>query len=161
MTTRAFPFAALVLAHEAPEPAGREIAELARTATDVGAMPVIVAVPFAVDLPGNARIVRTRAGGSAIAAIRLGMAQLTNTVARAALLVPYGAAETSLVSLLALLDASKRSGDALVAFEGAALDSAAVLVPRDAWLELVTLGENGMRGVAARRSVVRVPPPPD
>jgi hypothetical protein len=33
-----------------------------------------------------------------------------------------------------------------------------VLIPRDAWLELMTVGESGMDAVAARRRVVRVSP---
>lgn len=160
MSARAFPFAALVLAHGATESDAPLIAELAGAAAEVGAMPVIVAAPFVCDLPAGARLVRTRPGGSTIAAIRVGMAQLTNTVARAAIVAPHAATETSLVALLALVDAAKRSTDAIVAFEGAALDGAVLVVPRDAWLELVTLGEGGMSAVAARRRVVRVPAPP-
>jgi hypothetical protein len=160
MTTRAFPFAALVLAHDAQESDGARVAEVARTASEAGAMPVIVAAPFAWEPPGAARLVRTRAGGSAIAAMRVGMAQLTNTVARAAIVAHYGAGETSLIALLALVDAAKRSVDAIVAFEHVALDGGVLVVPRDAWLELVTLGEGGMSAVAARRRIVRVPAPP-
>lgn len=160
MTARAFPFAALVLAQDALVSDAARVAELARTAADVGAQPVVVAIPFEAELPSAARAVRTRAGGSAIAAIRLGMAQLANTVARAALVVPIGAEQTSLVALLALVDAAKHAGDAIIAFENADLDGSALLVPRDGWLELVTLGERGIGAVAARRRVVRVTAPP-
>jgi hypothetical protein len=89
---------------------------------------------------------------------RLGMPQLTNTTAQAVLIVPLRGATRPLVSLLALLDAARRSDDALIAFEGAMLDDSPVLVPRDAWLELVTIGEGGIDAVAARRSVQRVAP---
>jgi molybdopterin-guanine dinucleotide biosynthesis protein A len=116
---------------------------------------VIVAAPPDVE-PGSARVVRTRAGGAPIAAIRLGMAQLTNTVARAVLLVPCDAESVSLPTLLALVDAGKRSEGAIVAFEATALDGSPLFVPRDAWLELVTVGEGGMDAVTARRPVVRV-----
>lgn len=160
MTARVFPFAALVLAHDAPETDAPRIAEVAGAAAEVGAMPVIVAAPFEGDLPAGARLVRTRAGGSTIAAIRAGMAQLTNTVARAAIVAHHAARETSLTALLTLVDAAKRAEDAMVAFEGAALDGGVLVVPRDAWLELVTIGESGMDAVAARRRVVRVPAPP-
>jgi hypothetical protein len=160
MTARAFPFAALVLAHDAVASDAARVAELARTASDVGALPVVVAIPFDAELPSAARLVRTRAGGSAIAAIRLGMAQLTNTVAQAALLVPIVADQTSLVALLALVDAAKQAGDAIIAFEDADLDGSVLLVPRDGWLELVTLGERGISAAAARRRVVRVNAPP-
>ena len=156
MTARAFPFAALVLAHDAAESDATRIAEVARAAAEAGATPVVVAAPFECDLPSGARLVRVRAGGPAVAAIRVGMAQLTNTVARAAIVAHHGAAETSVIALLALVDAAKRSADAIVAFERAALDDGVLVVPRDAWLDLVTLGESGMSAVAARRPVVRV-----
>jgi len=127
-------------------------------ATDTGAAPVVVAAPPGVEL-GSARVVRTRPEGTPITAIRLGMSQLTNSVARAVLLLPYDAESTTLVALLALLDTGKRSEGTLVAFDGAALDRSPLLVPRDAWLELVTLGEGGMDVVAARRRLTRVSVP--
>jgi hypothetical protein len=156
MTARVFPFAGLVIAHDAtPADAGR-LADLARVVADAGAAPVVAAVAPNVDAPADVRVVRTRPQGSPIAAIRLGMAQLTNTVAGAVLLVPVGAEPASLVALLALIDAAKRDDRAIVAFDGASLDSSPVLVPRDAWLDLVTLGESGMNAVAARRRVRRI-----
>jgi len=160
VTLRAFPFSALVLAHDATDADAIRVAEVARAAADAGATPVVVAAPFDCELPNGARLVRTRASGSEIAAIRVGMAQLTNTVARAAILAHHGARGTSLVALLALVDAAKRAQDAIVAFEEESLDDSVVIVPRDAWLELVTVGESGIGVVAARRSVVRVPAPP-
>ena len=109
---------------------------------------MVVALAPEVDAPPGTRVVRTRANGSAIAAIRLGMAQLTNTVARRpARAARRGAA--SLVALLSLVDAAKRDEQAIVAFSSASLDESAVLLPRDAWLELVTVGESGLDAVAA------------
>lgn len=154
MTAPTFPFAGLLLAHEASAPDATRVAELARTVADAGASPVVVALAPDVAAPPGTRVVRTR--GSAIAALRLGMAQLTNTVARAVLLVPLRADRASLVALLALVDAAKRNEQAMIAFESAGLDESAVLLPRDAWLELVTVGESGMDAVAARRRVVRI-----
>ena len=156
MTTQAFPFAAVVTANDAAPTDGALLVELVRLATDAGAAPVIVAVPPGVEVPGATHVVRTRPSGSPIAAIRLGMAQLTNTRARAALLIPYGTERKSLVALLALIDAGKRSPANIVAFEGAPLGRSPLLVPRDMWLELVTLGESGMDAIAARRDVLRV-----
>ena len=155
MTEQVFPLAGLVAAPRATAAAGVRILELARMVADAGAAPVIVAAPPDVALEGL-RVVRTRPQGTEIAAIRLGMAQLTNTVARAVLLVPVDAASTTLTSLLALVDAAKRAEGAMVALEGATLDRSPLVVPRDAWLELVTLGESGMDAVAARRRLVRV-----
>jgi hypothetical protein len=156
MTAPVFPFAGLLIAHDASATDASLVADLARTAADSGASPVVVALAPDVAAPAGPRVVRTRAHGSAIAAVRLGMAQLTNTVARAVLLVPLRAERTSLVELLALVDAAKRDEQAMIALSNTGLDESAVLLPRDAWLELVTVGESGMDAVAARRRVVRV-----
>jgi hypothetical protein len=84
------------------------------------------------------------------------MAQLANTSARVVLLLPHDAPAASLVELLSMVDAAKRAPDVIVAFVGAPLDASPVLIPRDAWLELVTVGENGLDALAARRRVERV-----
>jgi hypothetical protein len=156
VTAHAYPFAGLLTAHDAAPTDGARVAELARIIADAGAAPVVVTLPRDVEAPPHARVVRTRAQSSAIASIRFGMAQLTNTVARAVLLVPLGAESTSLVALLSLVDAAKRDQRAIVAGSAGSLDGCALLVPRDAWLELITIGEGGMDALAARRSVIRV-----
>jgi len=156
MTTPVFPFGGLLVAHDASAVDATRLAKLARTVADAGASPVIVALAPGVEAPAGTRVVRTRAHGTAIAAVRVGMAQLTNTVARAVLLVPLNAERVSVVALLALIDVAKRDEQAIVAFSSASLDDSAVMLPRDAWLELVTVGESGMNAVAARRRVVRV-----
>jgi hypothetical protein len=151
-----FPFAALLLAHDATDADVAALESLARDAATIGATTVVVALPSNVQAPGSTRVVRVKLGGAPVTALRLGMAQLTNTSARAVLLVPLRGAHRPLGSLLALLDGAKRSGDALVALENAGLDESPVLVPRDAWLELVTLGEDGIDAIATRRGVRRV-----
>jgi hypothetical protein len=156
MTSQAFPIAALVLGHDADPSRTAAITALVAAARDLGAVPVVVAVPPGIELPAPARVVRTRESGSRIGAIRLGMAQLANTPARVVLLLPQVASAPSLVALLSLVDAAKRAPDAIVAFAGAPLDESPVVVPRDAWLELVTVAENGLDAVAARRRVERV-----
>jgi hypothetical protein len=156
MTSQAFPIAALVLGHDADPSRTAALTALVATARELGAVPVVAAVPPGIDVPAPARVVRTRASGSRIGAIRLGMAQLANTPARVVLLMPQSSSVTSLVALLALLDAAKRAPDAIVAFDRAPLDESPVVVPRDAWLELVTVAENGLDALAARRRVERV-----
>jgi hypothetical protein len=158
MTSEAFPIAALVLGHGADPARASAIVALVATARDVGATPVVVAVPPGIEVPAPARVVRTREAGSRIGAIRLGMAQLANSPALIVLLLPLGA-RPSFVELLSLIDASKQAPNAIVAFAGASLDESPVLVPRDAWLELVTVAESGLDAVAARRRVERVDVP--
>jgi hypothetical protein len=156
MTSQAFPIAALVLAHDADPSRSWALAALVATVRDLGAAPVVVAAPPAIELPATVRVARTRESGSRIGAIRLGMAQLANTSARGVLLWPHDAPTASLVELLSMVDAAKRAPDVIVAFAGAPLDASPVLIPRDAWLELVTVGENGLDALAARRRVERV-----
>ena len=156
MTSQAFPIAALVLGHAADPSRAAALGALVASARDVGASPIVVAVPPGIEVPASARVARTRASGARIGAIRFGMAQLTNAPARVVLLLPEAGDAPQLVDLLALIDAAKRAPDAMVAFAGASLDESPVLVPRDAWLELVTVGENGLDAVAARRRVERV-----
>jgi len=159
MTSQAYPIAALVLGHDADPSRAVALGTLAAAAHNVGATPVVAAVPPGIELPAPTRMVRTRPSGSRISAIRLGMAQLANSPARVVLLLPHTGEAPSLVELLALIDASKRAPDAVVALAGASLDESPVLVPRDAWLELVTVAENGLDAVAARRRVERVESP--
>jgi len=159
MTSQAFPIAALVLGHDADRSRTAALSTLVAAARDAGAAPVVAAVPPGVELPAPTRVVRTRAAGSRIGAIRLGMAQLANSPARVVLLLPLSVDAPALAELLSLIDASKRAPDAIIAFAGASLDDSPVLVPRDAWLELVTVAENGLDAVAARRRVERVDVP--
>jgi hypothetical protein len=161
MTSQAFPLAALVVAHDADPSRVAAIAAMVATSRDLGAVPIVVAAPPTIELPVTARVVRTREAGSRINAIRLGMAQLANTPARVVLLWPHDAPTPSLVHLLSMADAAKRAPDAIVALDGALLDGSPIFVPRDAWLELVTLGESGLDALAARRRVERVAVAPD
>jgi hypothetical protein len=156
MTSQAFPIAALVLGHDADPSRTTALDALVATARDAGAAPVVAAVPPGIELAAPARVVRTRASSSRIGAIRLGMAQLANSSARFVLLLPLSGGGPSLVELLSLIDASKRTPEGMIAFAGATLDESPVVIPRDAWLELVTLAENGLDAVAARRRVERV-----
>ena len=156
MTEHPFALAALIVAHDATELDADTLASIARTAIELGALPVVVALPPGVEVPPGVRVVRTRPGGAPTLALRLGMAQLTNTTARAVLLHPLRGAQPPLDALLALLDAAKRADDAIVAFAVDSLDDAPVMVPRDAWLELVTLAEGGLDALATRRRVQRV-----
>jgi hypothetical protein len=156
-----FSFAALLIAHDAVEGDRDALAAMARDALAIGAALVVVALPPEIDAPVGVRVARTKPSGASVTALRLGMAQLTNTTARGVLLLPLRGAHPPIVSLLALVDAAKRAGDAIVAFTHASLDESPVFVPRDAWLELVTLGEGGMDALAVRRIVQRVENSPE
>jgi hypothetical protein len=148
--------ALLILAADGNTPT---VAEQFRTGVALQASPIVVVIPPDVDAPAGARVVRVRRDVAPITAIRMGMAQLTNSTSTSVLLWPSAAAQTPVASLLASIDAATREPDAIVALAGAALDGSPVIVPRDGWLELVTLGEGGLGVLATRRRVVRVEAP--
>ena len=156
MTERPFALAALLVAHDATELDADTLASMARAALELGAAPVVVALPPVVEAPPAVRVVRTRPSGAQSMAVRLGMAQLTNTIARTVLLYPLRGAHPPFDTLVALLEAARRVEDAIVAFVDVSLDDAPVMVPRDAWLELVTLGDGRLDALATRRRVLRV-----
>src|SRR5258705_4942488 len=99
MTSQAFPIAALVLGHDADPSRTGALAALVATARDLGASPVVAAVPPGIELPAPARVVRTRTTGSRIGAMRLGIAQLADTPAPYGLPLPPSNFAPSLVAL--------------------------------------------------------------
>lgn len=148
--------ALLILAPSATADDGAALAELCRTGVAIQGSPIVVALPADVEAPPGARIVRVKRDAASITALRIGMAQLTNTVATSVLIAPLAAAGVPAATLLAMIDAARREPDAITALAGAALDDSPLIVPRDAWLELVTLGDGGLGAIAARRRIVRV-----
>ena len=148
--------ALLILAPAAAD--SGSVLAMARIGVALNASPIVVALPPILDAPPGSRIVRIKPGSTPIAAIRLGMAQLANTTATSVLLWPHAAADMRVESLRTLLDAAEREPASMIAFADSALDLTPVIVPRDAWLEVVTLGEGGLDAVARRRRVARVEP---
>jgi hypothetical protein len=83
------------------------------------------------------------------------MAQLSNTSARYALLWPLeSAAGADAVRALVTAVASQRPSFA--SLDGDDLDHDPVMLAREAWLELMTLGEQGMTAIASRLGLHRV-----
>lgn len=143
--------AALILAHDATVADTVRVAESAAVVCALGANPVVIALPPEIaPLTTGVRVVRTKPGAPAIAAIRLGMAQFTNTAARAVLLVPLAALPVTAARLEGLLARSTGAMKSIVALDGVGLEESPLVVPRTAWLELMTLGEQGLQAVVAR-----------
>jgi hypothetical protein len=148
-------FAVVVLASRAA-PADRErVTEMVGIARSIGARGIVVAVPKGWRAPAHSRVVHATPGAPAISAVRLAMAQLSNTSARYVLLWPLAAA-TDADALTALVAQVERDRPALAAVEGDDLDHDPVMLARESWLELMTLGEQGMQAVAGRLGVHRV-----
>jgi len=146
--------ALLILAQSAPDT--DTVADMARTGLALHVSPIVVAAPADIAVPTGTRGVQVKRDVAAITAIRIGMAQLTNTTATSVLIWPALSAGLPFVSLLALIDAAARESGDIAVLAGLAPDVAPLVVPRDAWLELVTLGEGGLAALATRRRVVQV-----
>jgi hypothetical protein len=147
--------AAVILASRA-KPADRDLVDaMVESARDLASYAVVV-VPKGWRAPPRSRVVHVAPGVSAIGAIRAGMAQLSNTPARYALLWPLEAGAVDPARLHTLVAEVARERPALGALAGDDIEHAAVMVARDAWLDLMTLGEQGIGAVAARCGLHRV-----
>ena len=54
------------------------------------------------------------------------------------------------------MSGAQAEGAALAVLEGDDVEHAPLMIARDAWLDLMTLGEQGMTALAARRGLHRV-----
>ena len=150
---RAFPVACVVLsldavAHDASEAgdapcwaAGAERADRLRRVVDLaaqaGASPIIASLPPGLDVPVPARgIVNAKGGGDL--ALRAGVAQLANTPVVGTLVWPIEDADVELEVALAVLDAAKRTGAALVAPLAHGVERWPLFFARHTWRELLT-----------------------
>ena len=106
-------------------------------AVQVGASPIIAALPTGAKAPSPARTVVSAKGG-AETALRLGASQLANTTVRGLLLWPLEAADDDLTTALAVVDAAKRTGAPVVAPQTAGAETWPVFFARDTWRELLT-----------------------
>ena len=150
------PAIAVVILAPRAKPSDRGVvAEMVESANGLAAY-VVVVVPKGWRGPPRSRVAHAAPGVSPIGAIRAGMAQLSNTPARHALLWPLEAGPMDDARLGALVAAVGRERPALAALEGDDVDHAPVMIARDAWLDLMTLGEQGIAAVAARRGLYRV-----
>ncbi|HET7187034.1 MAG TPA: hypothetical protein VFI52_02710, partial [Gemmatimonadaceae bacterium] len=66
------------------------------------------------------------------------------------------AAGADVARLSALVRGTQSEGAALALHEGDDLEHAPLMIARDAWLDLMTLGEQGLTAVAERRGLHRV-----
>lgn len=151
-------FAVVILAARATPGDRERVAEMVQLAREAGAQAIVAAVPRGWRAPPHSRVVHVAPGAPAISAIRSGMAQLSNTSVRHAMLWPLDAAGTGVERLSALVRAIQSEGAALAVLEGDDVEHAPLMIAREAWLDLMTLGEQGMAALAERRGLHRVAP---
>lgn len=119
-----------------------------RAAAEAGAHPIVAVVPPEVEVPAGTRSVTNRDGrGEQIVSVRLGLMQLVNTTAGAALLWPVDHPFVESRTVLAILDVYRRTGAHIVvpAFQGRRGHPA--LFDRAVWRELMTVESGGARTV--------------
>lgn len=147
MSNAAFPVACVVLGGAEP-PA---LAAAVQRATEAGAVPVVVPLPPGTERPPGAQVVTTAPGVARIGALRRAMAALANTPAVGLLLWeadrPGGTRTARMV-----LEAARRTGAPIVLPEDRGRSLTPAWYARDTWLELMTVGEQGLDAVHARHA---------
>jgi hypothetical protein len=148
--------ASVVLAGGSSAGDAPKIQAMVRAARAAGAEPVVVVLPRGVTPPDGARVAQVAPGAKTISGLRAGMALLANSTARFVLLWPLDHEWSETAGVMPLVEAAQREQAPVTAMEGADLDREPIVVARDSWLELMTIGEQGMNALAARRGVYRV-----
>jgi hypothetical protein len=154
--SRAFDLAAVVLAGGAATTDLPKLQAMVRAARAAGAEPVVVVLPRGIPAPEGARLAQVAAGATTISGLRAGTALLANSTARFVLLWPFDDEWSDTDGVMPLVEGAQREQAPVTAMEGADLDREPIIVARDSWLELMTIGEQGMNALAARRGVYRV-----
>lgn len=135
-------------------PSGVDLQSAVDDVTRAGAHPVVIVLARDTPAPSDARVARVKVDASWITCVRTGMALLANTPAHLALVATLSNdPRVDDASLAALISAAHASGAAVTAIDPAALAHGPIVVARDAWLDLLTLGQQGIDAVVARRGV--------
>jgi molybdenum cofactor cytidylyltransferase len=129
------------------EPGVRFIDRVVSVATDAGADPIIAVLPPGVAAPAGSKAVVGNPAAEQILSLRQGLMQLANSVAEATLVWPVDHPFVALESVLAVLDAYKRTRAPIVVPVHDGRRGHPGLFARDTWRELMTVQHDGARGV--------------
>ncbi|MDA1080080.1 MAG: nucleotidyltransferase family protein [Gemmatimonadetes bacterium] len=130
-------------------PDGRRFVDaVCATASDAGLSPIIAVLPPDTHAPpGVATVANANAAGEQIVSVRLGLTRLANHPVIGAIVWPVDHPFITLETILAIVDAAKRSGAPIVAPEFAEQRGHPVFFHRDTWRELLTVADGGARAV--------------
>lgn len=121
---------------------------IAATAKSAGLDPIVAVLPPGVAAPAGVRVVvNAKPESEQIVSARLGLAQLTSAPVTSALLWPVDHPFVSLESVLAVLDAARRTGALIVVPVFGARRGHPTWFHRDTWRELMTIPDGGARAV--------------
>lgn len=134
---------------------------IADTGKNAGLAPIVAVLPPAVAAPAGVRaVVNANPTSEQIVSARLGLAQLTSAPVSSALLWPVDHPFVSLESVLAILDAARRTGAHIVVPVHGGRRGHPAWFHRETWRELMTVADGGARAViradASRVSEVEV-----
>ena len=135
-----------------------------RVAAESDLSPILAVVQPAVEVPGPARaVINSQPRSEQAASLRLALARLANDPAEAVVVWPVDHPFVHLLSVLALVDAFKRTRAPIVLPVNGSRRGHPVLFARTVWLELMTTPTGGARTVvhAHVADVVEVPVPDD
>jgi CTP:molybdopterin cytidylyltransferase MocA len=135
---------------------------IVETATSAGLDPIVAVLPPGVAAPAGVRVVvNAKPDSEQIVSARLGLAQLTSAPVTSALIWPVDHPFVSLESVLAILDAARRTGAHIVVPVHGSRRGHPTWFHRDTWRELMTVADGGARAVIraqpARVGAVEVP----
>lgn len=174
MSERAFPVAAVIVGAGAGRrfggpkavatlPDGRRFLDaICETAVHAGLDPIVAVLPPGVDaFPGVRVVTNEDRDSEQITSVRLGLAQLVNMPVSAAIIWPVDHPFIQLESLLAVLDAARRTNATIAVPVHDGRRGHPTFFHRDVWRELMTIRAGGARAVvrhdARRVTDVRVP----
>ena len=129
-------------------PGVRFIDAVVETARQAGLDPIVVVGPPGLDLPPDTvGVINANADGEQIQSLRLGLARLVSVPVAGAFAWPVDHPYVDRESIVALVDAARRTGAPIVlpVFEGRR--GHPVYFSRDCWRELATVAEGGARTV--------------
>lgn len=158
--TRVFPVAAVIVGAGAGTRFGgpkagarlgdgrRFVDAVCATARDAGLSPIVAVLPPGTVAPAGTTVVTNAdSSGEQVASVRLGLARLANTDVAGTIVWPVDHPFVTLGSVLAILDAARRTGAPIVVpgFDGRR--GHPVFFHRDTWRELLTVADGGARAV--------------
>lgn len=127
---------------------GRFLDAIVSVAKSAGLAPIVAVLPPGVSAPAGVRtVVNANPKSEQIASARLGLAQLTSAPVTSALLWPVDHPFVNLESVLAILDAARRTGAHIVVPVHAGRRGHPAWFHRDTWRELMTVADGGARAV--------------
>ena len=121
---------------------------IVETARNAGLDPIVAVLPPDVTVAEGVRVVvNAKAESEQIVSVRLGLGQLLNTPVTAALLWPVDHPFVELESVLAVLDAARRTGAPIVVPKYDGRRGHPTYFHRDIWVELMSVADGGARAV--------------